>query len=68
MHITMTVDPPLQPLKVAVIGAGPGGLATAIALSKTPVVEVTVYEQASVLREVVYSGIRMGTYEYFKDK
>ena len=23
---------------------------------------------ASMLREVVYSGIRMGTYEYFKDK
>ena len=23
---------------------------------------------ASVLREIVYSGIRMGTYEYFKDK
>lgn len=23
---------------------------------------------ASMVREVVYSGIRMGTYEYFKDK
>ena len=23
---------------------------------------------ASVLREVVYSGMRMGTYEFFKDK
>ena len=55
----MTVDPPLQPLKVAVIGAGPGGLATAIALSKTPGVEVTVYEQASVLREVG-AGISIG--------
>lgn len=56
----MTVDTPIQPLKVAVVGAGPGGLATAIALSKTPAVEVTVYEQASVLREVG-AGISIGS-------
>lgn len=23
---------------------------------------------ASMLREIVYSGLRLGTYEYFKDK
>ena len=56
----MTVDTPIQPLKVAVVGAGPGGLATAIALSKTPHVEVTVYEQASELREVG-AGISIGS-------
>lgn len=57
----MTVDaPPTQPpLKVAVVGAGPGGLATAIALSRIPNVEVAVYEQASVLREVG-AGISIG--------
>jgi salicylate hydroxylase len=46
-------------LKVAVIGGGPGGLATAIALSKIPNVDVTIYEQASLLREVG-AGISIG--------
>lgn len=55
----MTVDAPAQPLKVAIVGAGPGGLATAIALSKIPNIEVTAYEQASVLREVG-AGINIG--------
>ncbi|KAF3013227.1 hypothetical protein E8E14_006538 [Neopestalotiopsis sp. 37M] len=55
----MTVDP-VPHLRVAVVGGGPGGLATAIALSKIPNVEVTIYEQASVLREVG-AGISIGT-------
>lgn len=55
----MTVDP-VPHLKVAIVGGGPGGLATAIALSKIPSVEVTVYEQASLLREVG-AGISIGT-------
>lgn len=55
----MTVDP-IPHLKVAVVGGGPGGLATAIALSKIPNVEVTIYEQATVLREVG-AGISIGT-------
>lgn len=55
----MTVDP-VPRLKVAIVGGGPGGLATAIALSKIPNVEVTIYEQASLLREVG-AGISIGT-------
>lgn len=55
----MISSDPARPLRVAVVGGGPGGLATAIALSKTPNVEVTVYEQASVLREVG-AGISIG--------
>ncbi|KAH6645913.1 hypothetical protein BKA67DRAFT_650586 [Truncatella angustata] len=54
----MTVDP-IPHLRVAVVGGGPGGLATAIALSKIPNVEVVIYEQASVLREVG-AGISIG--------
>ncbi|WYZ36211.1 hypothetical protein EsH8_XI_000094 [Colletotrichum jinshuiense] len=46
-------------LRVAIVGAGPGGLATAIALSAVPNVEVTVYEQATKLREIG-SGITIG--------
>lgn len=47
------------PLRVAVVGGGPGGLATAIALSKTPNVEVHVYEKDKILREVG-AGINIG--------
>lgn len=54
----MTVTLP-RPLTVAIIGAGPGGLATAIALSRNAGVSVSVYEQASVLREVG-AGISIG--------
>ena len=46
-------------LRVAIVGGGPGGLATAIALSKVPNVQVTIYEQAKVLREVG-AGISIG--------
>lgn len=56
----MTVDVSTAlPLKVAIVGGGPGGLATAIALSNIPNVEVALYEQASVLREVG-AGISIG--------
>ncbi|TVY12729.1 FAD-dependent urate hydroxylase, partial [Lachnellula arida] len=50
-------QPPL--LRVAIIGGGPGGLGTAIALSSLPHVSVTIYEQATELREIG-AGIRIG--------
>jgi salicylate hydroxylase len=37
---------------VAIIGSGPGGLATAIALSELPFVSVTVYEKNPEPREI----------------
>lgn len=46
-------------LRVAIVGGGPGGLATAIALSKIPNVDVHVYEKDKVLREVG-AGINIG--------
>lgn len=46
-------------LRVAIVGGGPGGLATAIALSKIPSVDVHVYEKDKVLREVG-AGINIG--------
>lgn len=55
----MTVDIVTQPLKVAIVGGGPGGLATAIALQEIPNVQVKMYEQASLLREVG-AGISIG--------
>ncbi|OSS43611.1 hypothetical protein B5807_11735 [Epicoccum nigrum] len=55
----MAVSIKSKPLKVAIVGGGPGGLGTAIALSKVPDVEVTIYEQASELREVG-AGISVG--------
>ncbi|GAA5858287.1 hypothetical protein JCM8547_004636 [Rhodosporidiobolus lusitaniae] len=41
-----------QRLRVAIIGAGPAGLATLLALHKVPGVDVQVYEQARELKEV----------------
>ncbi|TAQ86511.1 hypothetical protein B7494_g5166 [Chlorociboria aeruginascens] len=46
-------------LRVAIIGGGPGGLGTAIALSKISNVEVTIYEKARELREIG-AGIQIG--------
>jgi salicylate hydroxylase len=46
-------------LRIAIIGGGPGGLSSAIALSKLPNVEVTIYEQARELREIG-AGIQIG--------
>ncbi|KAH8600707.1 salicylate hydroxylase [Bisporella sp. PMI_857] len=47
------------PIRVGIIGGGPGGLGTAIALSALPNVSVTIYEQATVLREIG-AGIQIG--------
>ncbi|KAL3426778.1 salicylate hydroxylase [Phlyctema vagabunda] len=55
----MAEHPSAPKLKVAVVGGGPGGLATAIALQEVPHVEVTLYEQAKILREVG-AGISIG--------
>jgi salicylate hydroxylase len=55
----MAVEHPDKPLRVAIIGGGPGGLSTAIALSQIPNVVVALYEQAKVLREVG-AGISIG--------
>lgn len=55
----MTIDETYPTLNIAIIGGGPGGLATAIALSKIPHVEIALYEQAQVLREVG-AGISIG--------
>lgn len=55
----MAINETVPLLQIAIIGGGPGGLATAIALSKIPNVEITLYEQAHVLREVG-AGISIG--------
>lgn len=55
----MTVDIKPKLLNVAVVGGGPAGLGTAIALSNIPNIEVTIYEQASILREIG-AGISIG--------
>lgn len=47
------------PLSIAIIGGGPGGLATAIAVSKLPFISVKLYEQAPEPREVG-AGISIG--------
>lgn len=49
----------VPPLRIAIIGGGPGGLGAAIALSKLDNVDVAVYEQARELREIG-AGIRIG--------
>ncbi|KAL1744868.1 hypothetical protein HDZ31DRAFT_63673 [Schizophyllum fasciatum] len=43
---------PIPPLRIAVVGAGPGGLATAIHLLRLKDVELSVFDQARELREV----------------
>lgn len=52
MTVNNTTPAAARKLRVAVVGGGPGGLATAIALSQIPNVEVHVYEKDQVLREV----------------
>ncbi|KAL2067583.1 hypothetical protein VTL71DRAFT_2008 [Oculimacula yallundae] len=52
-----SATPPV--LRIAIVGGGPGGLGSAIALSALPNVEVTVYEQARELREIG-AGIQIG--------
>ena len=46
-------------ISIAIIGGGPGGLGTAIALSELPYVSVKLYEQAPEPREVG-AGISIG--------
>lgn len=41
----------IAPLKVAIIGGGPGGLGAAIALSKLQFVDWTLYEKKSEISE-----------------
>lgn len=41
-----------RPLDVAIIGAGPAGLAAAIEFAKLPYVKWRLYEQASAIREI----------------
>lgn len=48
-----------NPLRIAIVGGGPGGLSSAIALSKLPNITVTLYEQARELREIG-AGIQIG--------
>jgi salicylate hydroxylase len=57
--MTIRNDNPARPIKVAIIGGGPGGLAMAIALDKVPNLEVVLYEKSAVLREVG-AGISIG--------
>jgi len=54
-------DAPLRPQKVAVIGGGPAGLATALALQRLPtgVKSVTVFERKANLRPGVGGGIQI---------
>ncbi|EHY59865.1 hypothetical protein HRR90_008747 [Exophiala dermatitidis] len=44
--------PAQQPLDVAIIGAGPAGLAAAIEFAKLPYVRWRLYEQATAIREI----------------
>jgi 2-polyprenyl-6-methoxyphenol hydroxylase-like FAD-dependent oxidoreductase len=55
----MVINTSARPLKVAIVGGGPGDLATAIALDMVPNVEVVLYEKSQVLREVG-AGISIG--------
>ncbi|EIW53855.1 FAD/NAD-P-binding domain-containing protein [Trametes versicolor FP-101664 SS1] len=48
--MTITLSP--KPLRVAIVGAGPGGLAATIQLSRLKDVELSVFDQARELREV----------------
>jgi salicylate hydroxylase len=41
-----------ESLRIAVIGAGPGGLATTIHLRRLSSVKLSVYDQAKELREI----------------
>ncbi|KAL3452136.1 hypothetical protein BJX65DRAFT_206346 [Aspergillus insuetus] len=52
-------SPNRHSISIAIIGGGPGGLGTAIALSALPFVTVTLYEQAPEPREVG-AGISIG--------
>ncbi|EXJ94920.1 hypothetical protein A1O1_00038 [Capronia coronata CBS 617.96] len=55
----MAVRSENKPLRVAICGGGPAGLGAAIALSKLPDIQISVFEQARELREIG-AGIRIG--------
>ncbi len=55
----MPISVATKPLRVSIIGAGPGGLGAAIAFSALQDVEVTIYEQARELGEAG-AGISIG--------
>ncbi|POS77046.1 hypothetical protein DHEL01_v204563 [Diaporthe helianthi] len=58
--MAISSDPPTVPrLRIAISGGGPAGLSAAIALLVKPGFEVTIYEQATELREVG-AGLRVG--------
>lgn len=58
--MVISTDGPTPPrLRVAIMGGGPAGLAAAIAFLDKPAFEVTVYEQATELREIG-AGLRIG--------
>ncbi|KAH8787895.1 salicylate hydroxylase [Diaporthe sp. PMI_573] len=58
--MAISTDSPITPrLRIAISGGGPAGLAAAIALLEKPGFEVTIYEQATELREVG-AGLRVG--------
>ncbi|KAI0091616.1 hypothetical protein BDY19DRAFT_983890 [Irpex rosettiformis] len=46
------MDPSLHPTRVAICGAGVGGLILAVILSRSPHIQVDVYEAASELKEI----------------
>ncbi|KAI0761074.1 FAD/NAD-P-binding domain-containing protein [Trametes elegans] len=48
----MTVSLSPEPLRVAIVGAGPGGLAAAIQLARLKDISLSVFDQARELREV----------------
>ncbi|KZT51350.1 FAD/NAD(P)-binding domain-containing protein [Calocera cornea HHB12733] len=57
----------VRPLRIAIVGAGPGGLAAAIALGRLPNVDLHVFDQARVLREIGAGiGINENTWRLLK--
>jgi salicylate hydroxylase len=41
-----------RPFRIAIVGGGPGGLATAIQLSRLSNIELSLFEAAKELREI----------------
>lgn len=48
----MTIAAQRPRLRVAIVGAGPGGLAATIFLGRLDFVDLAVYDQATILREI----------------